>query len=571
MFLVELSNTVSCVIDGVVTSRFLGFEQMAAYGLAAPYFSIAAICSGILMVGAQTLCAKSIGSGDRVAANRTFSTVCILGTVISVIAAVLGILFSDQLAMLFGARGEYASLLPHTSRYLKGLFVGLPFLVMMAVLAPIVQLDGGSKRANLASAMVSIADIAADLVGVIILKGSLLTVAVATSFSYFAALAVLLTHFAGNRAGFRLKISEFDGSTAKSILSDGMPRGASMLCRAIGPIIINLIALSVGRTAGMTALSVQSNVKFIINSPACGISGAVLLLSSFYVGEKDKTLLKETVAVARNYIFAIMVPLAAFTFVFSKPIAAFYLPDDPEIAVNAANAIRWYALSLPFMAVNISLACFLQSTGKTVGAYMMNIGSELVCTVTCVLVLSRIFGLTGIWAAFAAGQVLLLILYAVAVFLQKNRSDLCSDRFLFLRNDFGVSDDNRISSSLNSVHDVAKLSVEIEQFCKDRGIEKKRSFLAALFVEELADNVIEHGFNDGKKHILEAVVAVDNGQVFIHVHDDCRQFDLKEKAKNWSLDPEHPEQNVGIRMVLGLAKDVSYAGAMNTNNVFVAI
>ena len=72
--------------------------------------------------------------------------------------AVLGVLFADRISMLFGARGEHSDLLPYTSQYLKGVFIGAPFFIMMAVLAPIVQLDGGSKCANLASAAVAVVD-----------------------------------------------------------------------------------------------------------------------------------------------------------------------------------------------------------------------------------------------------------------------------------------------------------------------------------------------------------------------------------------------------------------------------
>ena len=571
MFLVELSNTVSCVVDGVVTSRFLGGEQMAALGIAAPYFSIAAIISGTLMVGAQTMCAKCIGSGDREGANKTFSTVCIVCTALSVILAVLGVLFADRISMLFGARGEHSDLLPYTSQYLKGVFIGAPFFIMMAVLAPIVQLDGGSKCANLASAAVAVVDIAADLIGVLVFKGGLIVIAVATSLSFFSGVLVLLTHFMSKKALFTLKSRDYDSAIAKDIVKTGLPRGASMLCRAIGPIITNVIVLNIAATSGMTAMSVQSNVKFIMGAPGCGISGAVLLLASLYVGEKDKTLLKETMRVSLKYTVIVVGCVAAVSFACARAIAELYLPGDPVIAEIAVSAIKWYAVSLPLMTLNISLASFLQANGNSLGTYLMNIGSEFVCVVTCVLALSGIFGLNGVWSAFAAGQLMLLLLYLLAALLQKKKAARTADMLLFLSDDFGVADENRLSSSPSTMDDVAALSVETGNFCRERGIEKKRAFLVALFVEELAGNVIEHGFNDGKKHNMEVVVTIDKGEVTVHLRDDCRRFDLKEKAQNWKLDPEHPEKNVGIRMVLGMAKDVSYASAMNTNNVIVKI
>jgi len=596
MFLVELSNTISCVVDGLITSRYLGSIEMAAYGMAAPYFSIASIISGILMVGGQTLCAQSIGAGDKKTADKVFSTICLTGTALSVILAVVGFIFSDQIAMLFGARGDYASLMPYASTYLKGLFLGTPFFVMLAVLAPIVQLDGGGDRANMASIVVTVVDIAADLAGVLLFKGSLLTIAIATSLSYFAGCAVLFSHFLRKKAGFRFKLNICDGKIAKDVIGSGIPRGASMVCRALGPIFINLIVLNVASTEGMTAMSVQANAKFLLWTPAWGIAGAVLLLSSLYIGEKDKILLKETMSLAGKYVVFLIGCIAGLTFVFAKQIADFYLPNDPAVAPIAATAIRWFSISLPFTAMNQCLANFLQSSGKNLGTCLMNISSELVFNATCAFVLGKLFGLNGIWAAFPAGQALLLLVYVIVALCKgkkrygantqgsepKDSKDHdikdhdikdydIKDILLCIQNDAFVSEDNRLYSAMENMDDVTRLSGETAKFCADRGIEKRRSFLAALFMEELARNVVEHGFDDGKKHCLEAVVAIDGGEVILRIHDDCRKFNLKEKAANWKLDPEHPEKNMGIRLVLGMAKDVSYASSMNTNNIIIKI
>ena len=48
-------------------------------------------------------------------------------------------------------------------------------------------------------------------------------------------------------------------------------------------------------------------------------------------------------------------------------------------------------------------------------------------------------------------------------------------------------------------------------------------------------------------------------------------FDLREKAENWALDREHPEKNIGIRMVLRTARDLAYSNSMKTNNLIITI
>jgi hypothetical protein len=37
----------------------------------------------------------------------------------------------------------------------------------------------------------------------------------------------------------------------------------------------------------------------------------------------------------------------------------------------------------------------------------------------------------------------------------------------------------------------------------------------------------------------------------------------------WKEDKDHPEKKIGIRIVRGMAKDVSYTGVFKTNNLII--
>ncbi len=70
---------------------------------------------------------------------------------------------------------------------------------------------------------------------------------------------------------------------------------------------------------------------------------------------------------------------------------------------------------------------------------------------------------------------------------------------------------------------------------------------------------------------MDIRVLVKGGKVILRMRDDCRHFDLREKARKWTPDPEHPEKGIGIRMVLGAAKDIAYTNTMNANNLIITI
>ena len=56
--------------------------------------------------------------------------------------------------------------------------------------------------------------------------------------------------------------------------------------------------------------------------------------------------------------------------------------------------------------------------------------------------------------------------------------------------------------------------------------------MAGLFLEEMAGNVVEHGFTkDDKKHTVDIRVVHKNEDVILRIKDDCVPFDPGERQK----------------------------------------
>ena len=93
---------------------------------------------------------------------------------------------------------------------------------------------------------------------------------------------------------------------------------------------------------------------------------------------------------------------------------------------------------------------------------------------------------------------------------------------------------------------------------------------AALFLEEMAGNVAEHGFmKDTKQHTIDIRIAHKDGQVILRIRDDCVPFDPGERQKISS--PDDPVKNIGIRMVYQMAKKVEYQSILGLNVLTIRI
>ena len=85
--LIELSFVGASLIDGIVVSRFLEEDAMAAYGIAYPLFSIIAIFGGLFSTGMLTSVSQELGKGDVEKCNRLFFSVFYIACLFSIIFA----------------------------------------------------------------------------------------------------------------------------------------------------------------------------------------------------------------------------------------------------------------------------------------------------------------------------------------------------------------------------------------------------------------------------------------------------------------------------------------------------
>ena len=120
------------------------------------------------------------------------------------------------------------------------------------------------------------------------------------------------------------------------------------------------------------------------------------------------------------------------------------------------------------------------------------------------------------------------------------------------------------------MEEVVQVSREVQQFCLRKGIDARRAAFAALAMEEMAGNIIEHGFpQDRRRHSVDLRIVYKNGDILIRFKDDCRPFDPQERQI--MMTPEDPAKNIGLRIVFRIAKEHSYQNLLGLNVLTVKI
>lgn len=570
MVLVELANVGCGFVDGVIISRFLGSNAMAAQGIVYPYFSMIGIVSGMLATGMQSLCTTYMGEGNKKEMNSVFSQTCIVAGIFSFFIAIMIFLFTKQICnALLGSEGS-VELLNNTQSYLIGLACGTPALMFVAILTPIVHLDGSKILARVAAIVLFVSDIIGDLL-VALMDGGILGMGLVTSISNYIGLTVLLIHFFSKHCTVHFSFSRLHLLELLNILKIGLPKATKRLANMLRPLCLNALVLSYGTVRAMSAMSVRNNLNNMMDIVGSGLVSASFLIISILYGEKNRSGIHQITRQAVNYTLFGVGGLSILVIVFAPLIANFYV-DEPEVYAMSVTAIRCMALNLPLNTLTELCISFFQGTKRENSVHILNFCSRFMYVVICAFVMGKLWGINGIWAAFPVSSLLLFITIAFVCHIKNRKFQPSFSAVFSLPNEFGERTENSMECSINMMSEVREASVQAIDFCKVHGIDNRRSYLIGLFIEEMAGSIVEHGFcKDRKKHTVDLRFYLSEGKLTLRLRDDCPLFDVKERGERLRPNPEDPTANIGIRIVMGMSNELTYISTLGTNNLIVTV
>lgn len=127
-----------------------------------------------------------------------------------------------------------------------------------------------------------------------------------------------------------------------------------------------------------------------------------------------------------------------------------------------------------------------------------------------------------------------------------------------------------LTFTAESMMEVMGMSRIVTLFCQENGISKEKAGHLAHCIEELGGNIIEHGFNDGRSHVIDVRILAKENELILRIRDDCRPFNPLSYYQIYGHDG-NPEKNIGLRMVINMTKSIKYVSTMGTNNLIIKI
>ncbi len=569
-----ISYAVGPLADGAVIGNFYGVDCVAAYGMVWTAVLIYALIGGVSGGGSRNLYTGLLGNGRVDAANRVFTTAMLFCGILSAILTALTFVFPHSVAGLLGANGNAENLAPLMEAYLMGFAPGVIFMNGAKVLSGYMSIDSDNKINIYAVIAMSVVDILGDLAAVFIFHGGLFALGLATALGNLVYFCVLSTHFL--KKNHILKY-HFEGilkeapETVKGILKNGAPAGMTRVAGAAGGIIINHLLAATAMSETIAAYGVFKSVSSLFNALYLGVADTVWILSSVYYGEEDKEALNRLQLTAFRVGMVITCIPALILLLIPEPFARIYIGSAGGEAMNLAKeAVRVLAVCMPLYLIVYIFDDYLMGTKHLRAANLYSFFLEGGCLVPSVYIMIKAAGGRG--AYLGCCLCLAVMIAAAFIYIQTCGYGKNFDaRRLLLNKNFGTDVGRELTFSAKNTKGVVGMARLSKLFCQENGIEKGRAENLSLCVEEMAMNIMEHGFSDGKPHVIDIRFLIKEDELILRIRDDCVPFDPLEQYDMLRSEEGNRLKNIGIKLTVKHSRDIQYYSVSGTNNLIIRI
>jgi Na+-driven multidrug efflux pump/anti-sigma regulatory factor (Ser/Thr protein kinase) len=563
----QLGVKVGSVINTVIIGQLYGTDGLALMSLLSPLELV------LMSVGSLICVSGAVYAGYAAAKNEDFSdwyssafwSVIIAGAVISL----LGIIFAEDLATLFGANEIQNA--PLTAA-IRAMLTGGVFVTAVYLPLNFLKVIGRPTAAMhmlfiMSGVNVVFAYIFAGIMGMGV-AGAMLGTAV----SYAAAFTYGQITF--HKYGTDIKLlppkafRKFFRGKLRALPS-GVPSALNNILRAVLALCVNLLIIAfIPKNAPemMSAVAILNSVMSIINAFVFGISQSTLQIAGIAYSERDY----KTVNLAVRNIFIIgniaVGILAALIIIFRNHIGFLFGINDSSYSALALTFAGCYANL--YLSNNIMTNFFSAVRRNLPAIVIVSLRLSLFMLVPAFFLC--VFGLAdfAVWVGYFSAELIAFIVILVYTAIKRRKNPNLS-RLLLLDNN-AVRDIKALDFSVpGNIAAGAEASERISLFLEETDLPPKSIMRISMAVEEIVALVCSHAALKMNEFIDIRIIKKNDEALFMRLRYGGRDFNpVKYCYRHFDDDDSDA---FGMNLVLKLTNDVTYNRLLGVNNLILEI
>ncbi|KAA9301214.1 MULTISPECIES: MATE family efflux transporter [Aerococcus] len=386
--------------DTFFIAQGIGGHGIAALNLVLPVVHVISGLGWMFGVGGATLFTIQRSRGQVRRAQELFSLTALVAALVSLFIVAVCFFFRDPVLQALGASGE----LYHWARdYFAVYTLFTPAFILNFVMVSFLRNDGAPRLASIAFLAGGLANIVLDYIFIFPLQWGLAGAALATCFSPILSLVLAVGHLRREESQLKFRRFHFQWRDLVSVVANGLSSFMNEFSSAVVMFAFNQVLLSLAGDLGVTAYAIIANLNIIIIAILTGIGqGFQPLVSQFY-GARDDCSVQAVFRLALVTYLVFGGLCLVIGQVGADPLVSIFNSQaDPALAAMASSGLRLYFLSYPLTAVNFFVIYYAVAVNAPRSSMVVSLLRGLVLIVPYLLVMSRIWDLTGVWLTMTA-------------------------------------------------------------------------------------------------------------------------------------------------------------------------
>ena len=416
-----LVNSLYNIVDQIFIGWGVGYLGNGATNIVFPITIIALALSMMIGNGGAAYLSLKMGEGEVETAKKGVGNAVTLVTIVSILLAVIFLVWIDPILTLFGATDV---LRPFALEYGFIIGAGLPFMMISAAINSMIRADGSPKYAMLSMVIGAIINVILDPVFIFVFQMGVKGAAIATIIGQVASFVVSVLYMPHFKS-VQLNKSSFAPCAKVSVnivifgLSSFITQFAITIVMALtNNLLAKYGAQSVyGAEIPLTATGIVMKVNQIMIAILLGIATGTQPIIGYNYGAKSYHRVKKALEI--SLIASEIVSVAALlTFQFA-PMSVVSLFGSEEGLYNefAVKAFRIFLMLCPLTGFQTIAAVYLQAVGKPVKSAILSLARQIIFFVPTALILPIFLGVEGVlWTGPVADGLAFLLSLAFLLY-----------------------------------------------------------------------------------------------------------------------------------------------------------
>ena len=566
-----LVQSMTFMVDPILSGHVLGSNAVAAVALGLPIIGLMISFSAMILQGGFLKMLSSMGRGEMEDYQRIFSITITFTLIVDLIFLAICLFRTDSVLMLTGALKASPEAVAMGRLYIRTAC----WMILLFGLGTVLQLVMTSFGYQAFTALASCTCVAVNIVASIIfmsaLKGDyrIAGLGIGSALGTLAQTLVAYLSMRHKKVSVKYRIclpNKKNILAALDMLRLGFPASADNMIDSICGSVVNNIILSAftGGTSVLALVTIVKTILSLVRTVGRGVFTATEPVVGILHGSRDNEGIKKVFHTSLRIGLVYASALAAILIALQTPLLRFYnISGNP----NARTGLIMIAISGLLYVISYVFNSIYEATGRVSLALLVAVIPDSILYPLFIPVLSRIFGITGIWMAMGYSFIPFFIVFYLVFVVINRKFPVPLERLLVLKKQERSTE---LDVSIpTDAENISFVSEEIQNFYLKHGAPTRVAYLCALCMEEIAADYLAHraeSGTSGKKSYMDIKAFHDSDKIEIVL----RNYDEPYNPLVFEADEENFSK-IGVTMVQNISKEINYSYAFHLNVVTAVI